>query len=312
MLSHAPLPEIAPVRATAILNLGSGKQQQHALADTLVRLFDERGGDLRIGFARRGQDIYSFARDAVAEGRPIVLAGGGDGTISAVASVLANTETALGVLPLGTFNYFARRLGVPLDLKGAARLCFDGEVRQVALGEVNGRVFLNNASVGLYPSMLRLREEAYRRFWRSQLLAYVASVMTLMRARRYVRVWMETDHGAEEFRTPLLFAVNNSFQLEEFELEGSECVKDGRIAMYVLPPVGRLGLLRLGWKMVRRRLSPHEDFRLVCSKEFKVETRRSSVAVAYDGEFERMRTPLKFDVREDALRVFVPRGTELA
>jgi diacylglycerol kinase family enzyme len=306
MANSALLPHAEPVRATAILNLGSGKQQQQQLADKLARLFDERGGELRIGFARRPQDIYAFARDAVSEQRPIVLAGGGDGTISAVASVLANSNTSLGVLPLGTFNYFARRLSIPLDIEEAARLCFDGEVRSISLAEVNGRVFLNNASVGLYPSMLKIREKAYRRFGRSQFLAYLSAIRALLLARSHVQVSIEAGGKQQAMRTPLVFAVNNAYQLEEFEAQGSECVRGGRIAVYVLPPVGRAGLLRIGWKMLRRKLQPQEDFRLVCSKNVIVETRRPQVRVAYDGELTQMRAPLEFRVREDALRVLVP------
>lgn len=308
MLSRSPAFDAAQVRATAILNLGSGAQKQEELAHELSRVFEERGGELRIGFARDSKHIYQFARDAVAEGRPLVLAGGGDGTISAVASVLAGTGTALGVLPMGTFNYFARRLGIPLEIDVATRLCFEGELRSVSLGEVNGRIFLNNASIGLYPSMLREREKTYRRFGRSQLAAYFAALFTLLQSRRYMRVFITTHHEQREMRTPLVFVVNNSYQLEQYELEGSDCIKNGGTATYILPPVGRLGLLRLGWRMLRRKLEPHTDFKLVCSEGLRVETSRRNINVAYDGEMERMQSPLTFRVRRDALRVLVPRN----
>ncbi len=307
MLSRLPAFDAAQIRATAILNPGSGAQKQQEFAEELSRVFEEHGGDLRIGLARDSKHIYQFAREAVAEHCPLVLAGGGDGTISAVASVLAGTDTALGVLPMGTFNYFARRLGIPLDIGAAARLCFEGEIRPVSLGEVNERIFLNNASIGLYPSMLREREKTYRRFGRSQFLAYYAALLTLIETRRHMKVFVTTRHEQHEMRTPLVFAVNNSYQLEQYELEGSECVKEGGMATYILPPVGRMGLLRLGWRMLRRNLEPHTDFKLVCSEGMRVETSRSTIDVAYDGEMERMQTPLTFRVRKDALRVLVPR-----
>jgi diacylglycerol kinase family enzyme len=160
--------------------------------------------------------------------------------------------------------------------------------------------------------MLTLREKTYHRFGRSQLLAYLSTIRALAQARDRLRVSIETEHGRNQFATPLLFAVNNSYQLEEFEIRGSECVKDGRIAMYVPPPVGRFGLIRLGWKMIRRRLDPHSDFRLVCAKSFRVETRRFKLRVAYDGELTRMRAPLDFVVHENALRVLVPRHHKAA
>jgi len=305
MLSHLPVP--APVRATAILNLGSGSQRQQEVAETLAEIFAQQGADLRIGYASRINDVYFFARDAVAERRPIVLAGGGDGTISAVASVLAGTDTALGVLPLGTFNYFARDLGVPLDLEGAARLCFEGTVRAVALAEVNGRVFLNNASLGIYPTMLREREETYRRWGgRSQLAAYIAGFLGLFRTHRYLRLEMSTGNKIRNFRTPLMFAAHNLHQVEAFGITGADCVREDSLAFYIVPPVGRAGLLRLAWLMFRGRLDVGADLQFVCSSEARVETRRPVVNVAYDGEVERMRSPLHFRVRQSALKVVAP------
>lgn len=304
MLSHHPVP--APIRATAILNLGSGPQRQRQVAETLSAIFAARGADLRVGYARRINDVYSFARDAVAEGRPIVLAGGGDGTISAIASVLAGSNTAMGVLPIGTFNLFSRYLGIPQDLESAVALCFDGIVRSVPLAEVNGRVFLNNASLGLYPAMLRVREETYRRWGRKRFLAYVTAAFAMLRRRRHLLIRMTTAQGEQLLHTPLVFAGRNPLQIESVGIQGSGCVENGNIAFYILPPVGRWGLLRAAIRLMLRRASVGADLHLICADRAHISAHRQNVRVAYDGEIERMTSPLVFRVRPDALRVLVP------
>jgi diacylglycerol kinase family enzyme len=239
----------------------------------------------------------------------MVLAGGGDGTISAVASVLAGSDTALGVLPLGTFNYFARNLGIPLDFQEAARVCLEGELQAVSLGEVNGRVFLNNASLGLYPAMLREREKTYSRWGRSQLLAYVSALLALLRVRRYMQVEVSAAGERRQFRTPLLFAAHNPHQVESFGVAGADCLQGGKLAFYILPPLSRAGMIRVASRMLLRRLEPREDFHLICADTARVESRRAILNVAYDGEIEVMRSPLHFQFRPNALRVIVPRST---
>lgn len=298
--------------ATAILNLGSGSQRQHDFAEVLHNAFAERGVDLRIGFARSDRDLYSFARGAVSEGRPLVLAGGGDGTISAVASVLAGSQSVLGVLPLGTFNYFARMLSIPMDLGGAINACLDGEVRTVSLGEVNGRVFLNNASIGLYPRLLRAREKVYARWWRSQLLAHLSAIGEMLRLHPYYDLEMTTGFEKRTAQSALLFCVANPLQVESFSLPGASCLQGGRMAFYIVPPTSRLGWLRLGVKLLLRRTSTASDYGLMCGDFVRVDTKRQFIAVAYDGEVERMRSPLFFRMRHNALRVMAPRAAEPA
>ena len=311
MIPPIPSPEANrfPRGVTAILNVGSGSQRQHELAEIVTHVFAKNDIDIAVQLAHRPVDIPRFTRAAVGSGRSMVLAGGGDGTISAVASALSDTETLLGILPSGTFNYFARLLGIPLDPEAAARACIDGEIKSVPLGEVNGRVFLNNSSMGLYPALLRQREESYKRWGRSQFIAYISAAWGLVRPRPHLEMDMLVEGKQKRFSTPLIFAASNRHQIEEFGMPGAPCIDQQKLAFYVLPPVGRLGLFRLGWRMIRRKLTPAKDFQLLCSDEAHVHTRRRSITVAYDGELERMNTPLTFRLKPDAIRVMVPRQT---
>lgn len=311
LTSRAPIqnPEQFPSGVTAVLNVGSGAQRQHELTDLVARVFAEYNIECDLRLARHPRDIPRFTREAVKAGRNMVLAGGGDGTISTVASVLCGTQTVLGVLPCGTFNYFARLHGISVDAEAALRACIEGQVSSVPLGEVNGRVFLNNASMGLYPSLLKEREETYKRWGRSQLMAFLSGAWGLVRPHPYLDIDMIVEGKQKTFVTPLIFAASNCHQIEEFGLPGAPCIDQQKLAFYVLPPVGRLGLLRLGWRMLRRKLAPSRDFQLLCSEEAHVHTRRRSMTVAYDGELQRMNSPLAFRLRPDAIRVMVPRET---
>ncbi|HVG33349.1 MAG TPA: diacylglycerol kinase family protein, partial [Pyrinomonadaceae bacterium] len=134
----------------------------------LAELFSERGSDARITLAKSGNEIVELARRAARDDCHTVIAGGGDGTINAVASAVVGTDKRLGVLPLGTLNHFAKDLKIPLDLEGAVSNIFDAHVARVDVGEVNGRIFLNNSSLGLYPSIVRQREKQQERLGRGK------------------------------------------------------------------------------------------------------------------------------------------------
>src|SRR5438067_1037517 len=131
-----------PSHLAVILNPSSGANNNQDLQNRLTESFSAtRDSEVRILLAGKGEEIVELVERALAEGADPIVAGGGNGTLNAVASVLAGTERTLGVLPLGTLNHFAKDLNIPLDLEGAARTLIEGTVAQVDVGEVNGRIF---------------------------------------------------------------------------------------------------------------------------------------------------------------------------
>lgn len=294
-------------RVSVILNAGSGHRLQHEAAERLKPLLQRQGIENPVHIVHHGRDICASARAALRRGSEVVIAGGGDGTLSAVASVLAGTGCAMGVLPLGTFNYFARSLRIPLELEDALQVCLEGKIHQATMGEINGRMFLNNASLGLYPEVLSMREETYRRWGRTQWNAYGSVLLTIVRKHAHLHARVVVEGREQCLRTPLIFVANNKFQIDSFKLLGSGCMEGGMMPLYVVPSVSRIGLLRLAWRMMRRCLNPEEDFRAVCIDEATIETRRKFLQVACDGENERMRSPFRLRLHQNALRVLVPR-----
>src|SRR5690242_13341436 len=151
--------EILPI----VLNQAAGPGHANQVVQELEALFAPHGLQAHVLAASEGVGLVERAREAVRGGPPIVVAAGGDGTVNALASLLRGKPTALGILPLGTLNHFARDLGIPLELKDAAAVIAGGRTIDVDVGEVNGRTFVNNASLGLYPAIVQERRRRQRR-----------------------------------------------------------------------------------------------------------------------------------------------------
>ena len=305
--SQAGGPE--PARPAVIINASSGADDKEDARARLSEVFSAGGVEARVTLARSGEEIIDLARQAVSENRQPIVAGGGDGTINAVASVLLDTDRTLGVLPLGTLNHFAKDLNVPLDLEAAARVCLDGREARIDVGEVNGRIFLNNSSLGLYPSIVRHREQQQQRLGRGKWPAFVWATLSVLRRYPFLSVRLSTDDQRLIRHTPFVFIGNNEYQMESFNIGARSCIDAGHLSLYVAHRTGRLGLLRLAWRALFGGLRDEQDFDALCTKEVAIETRRPKrVRVATDGEVTIMTTPLNYRVRPGALRVLVPKS----
>ena len=258
-------------------------------------------------------DPADEAARAVSEGFQIIVAAGGDGTVAGVAHALAGTEAALAVLPLGTFNYFARGLGMPETPEAAARAILAGSSHFIAVGTMNGRVFLNNVSIGLYPAILEEREATYARFGRYRILAHIASLRTILRFQKPYRMELFQDETRHSIRTPMLFVARSAYQLDQFGLEGADAISDDRFAVFLAHQQTRLSFLRLAWRLVRHRVDHGRDVIVSTPRRLVVGVRRrKSLAVALDGEKLRMRLPLKIRLSDQKLHVILPPGNAKA
>lgn len=259
-------------------------------------------------------ELRSFSGDpadeaarAVQDGFRIVVAAGGDGTVAGVAHALAGTGAALAVLPLGTFNYFARGLKMPEDPEAAARCILDGAPHDIRVGTLNGRVFLNNVAIGLYPAILEEREAVYARFGRYRLLAHLASLRTILRFQQPYRMEIYQDDTRHSIRTPMVFVARSAYQLDQFGLEGAEAISDDRFVLFLAHQQTRLGFLRLAWRLVRRRVDHGRDVIVSAPRRIAIAVRgRRNIAVALDGEKLKMRLPLRIRLNDHLLQVILP------
>jgi diacylglycerol kinase family enzyme len=292
-----------------IVNGGAGHGHDDQACEDLRAKFRAAGLDAELVLAKDGEEMIATARRALEGGAHMVAAGGGDGTINAVASVMVGSGVRFGVLPLGTLNHFAKDLGIPLDLDEAVRNLATGVPREVDVGEVNGRIFLNNSSLGLYPDIVRDREKQQRRLGRGKWPA--ALWATLAALRRYPFLSMRLTVKGETLarRTPFVFIGNNRYTMQGLAIGERDCLDDGLLSLYVAQRPTRLGLLRFALDALRGKLGSERDFDVLEAASFEIDTHRHRVHVATDGEVTVMNPPLRYRVRPGALTVMVPAAT---
>lgn len=267
-----------------------------------------------VTLARGGEEMLATARRALEQGADIIVAGGGDGTINAVASVLieaGRAEQRFGVLPLGTLNHFAKDLSIPLDLDQAIANIASGVPRRVDVGEVNGRIFLNNSSLGMYPDIVRDREQQQRHLGRGKWPAFGRAVLSALRRFPFLNVQLKINGEQHARRTPFVFIGNNEYQ-QGLSMGARACMDGGNLCLYVAQKPTRLGLLRLALHALFGKLAQARDFDVLQAPELVIESHHRHMRVATDGEVTLMQPPLCYRSRAAALTVIVPAGATTA
>ena len=294
-------------QAVVLVNATAGQGCPPDLDKTLQDKMRERGFEARVQLMRSGGELLSAAQAAMKTGAPTIVAAGGDGTVSAVASQLAGTNTVLGVLPMGTLNHFAKDLNIPLEQDAAIDVLARGRVAPVDVGEVNGRVFINNSSIGIYPDIVLDRERQRRRLGRSKWPALAVASLNVLRRHPSLAIQLEVEGEKQAARrSPFVFIGNNRYEIAGFDIGNRKSLEDGRLSLYMAHHGGRLGLLRLAIQALLGRLHQAEDFETLDVTELAIQTRRRAIRVAADGEVVLMQPPLNYRIRAGALRVIRP------
>jgi len=250
--------------------------------------------------------MNDLIRQAVQDAPTVLVAGGGDGTINAVASALVDTRIVLGVLPLGTLNHFAADLGIPSALADAVLLLRDGVVREVDVGGVNDRIFLNNAGIGLYPEIVERREKKQRAGLWKWPAAIVATIQALVRFQKF-GVRIRTDDTVLLRRTAALFVGNNEYTNPDSLEPRRPSLTSGMLAVYIPRARGRWRLIWDAMIALVGSVGDSDGFERLITSDFTVESKRPIVRVSIDGELLHLTTPLLFRSRAGALRVLSPK-----
>ena len=296
-----------PASIAVILNASAGTaEQQPQIERELCELFRAAGCDATIIVLRPGQDPTEVARD-LSSRASIVVAGGGDGTISSVVAGIIASPAALGVLPLGTLNQFAKDLHIPLDVRQAVAVIAARHLARVDVGQVNDRIFINNSSIGVYPGIVeereRLRREGYAKW-----PAMVVATLHMLRRYRGVTVGMEVDGRQRTWRTPFVFIANNEYTIEGVGLGTRDRLDQGKLFIYLAPRTRTRELPVLLAKALVGQASQSGAFDIVLATDVTIATRGARrIRVAVDGEVAMMTTPLRYRTRPAALQVVVPR-----
>ena len=287
-----------------ILNAAAGAGERRRIKELLHAL---RPNDVLME-ANDGAAVPPLVRQAVRDGCTLIVAGGGDGTIRAVAQELVGGRAMLGVLPLGTRNHFARALGIPLDLRKSVQLLGNGQARQIDVGEINGIVFLLYAALGLYPLFVKERER-HESVRRHTSLAFLRALMGMIRRYGSLHVRLQTDTGMFDANTPFVFVTNNIATAEYLPLGVITCPDIGQLGVYTAHRVRSMALFCLSLRVLFGRLTEDQNLQALSSRAVFIETARNRLWVAADGEIMRLHSPLNARIRQNALCVLVPPAT---
>jgi diacylglycerol kinase family enzyme len=295
------------VSVHVVLNVGAGSVSSDETREEVRRVSEAFRGvnlDARVEVVEAPR--LSDAVSAAASAADVVVVGGGDGTISTAAAVLAGARRTLGVLPLGTLNHFAKDLNIPTDLEGAARTIAAAHVREVDLGEVNGRVFINNSSIGLYPRIVSDREAQQEKLGRGKWRAMAHAALANFRHFRLWRVRLQTNGARIALATPFVFIGNNRYEMRLFSPGQRLALDRGELSFYFARNARRWGILRLLIHFFTGRLDQAQDFHSGTAREVLLESTGRRLRVALDGEITRLEPPLRYRIRPRELRVLAP------
>ena len=300
-----------PARLTALLNSSAGTaagKKEKDLRAELEAGFRARNISATIEFVP-GPELPAAAERAVNSAKAgdidAIVVGGGDGTLRTVASAVVGQGIPLGIIPLGTLNHFAKDLDIPLEIDGAIETISAGVHRDIDVGEVNGEIFINNSSIGIYPYLVldRDRRRAHQGLskWPSMFLAALRTMRNLPLRRLRIRA----EDWQDAVRSPCVFIGNNRYDLKGPSFGSRDRLDAGELCLCVAKQESRLGLLWLGAKCVAGTVG-QDDLQILALPALEVDARRKRLLVACDGEIQFMRTPLRYRTRPGALRVFAP------
>jgi diacylglycerol kinase family enzyme len=236
----------------------------------------------------------------------VIVAAGGDGTIRGVAQAAHGKSVRFAVVPCGTFNFFARTHRIPEDQMEAFRLALTGKTRPVRLGQVNGHVFLINASLGLYARAIRERESRTDRFGRNRIVATISTILSLLSRHLLLKVDLVSDRKTITQWTPMIFIGNNALQLRDLAMDVARCMKSDLLAVVMMKPITKLETLRIILRGIFKTLSNEERLETFCVEELTIHTKKKTHMIALDGELIRMHAPLHIQALPEALNLVLP------
>lgn len=285
-------------------NPSSGVKTSPAELSALEQAASDAG--LEVVHVTGSLDCTSLIGDRMREGIRLFVAAGGDGTINSVIQPLIHTDAILGVIPAGTYNHFAKDLGIPLSWREALEVVVSGATRPIDTARINERFFVNNISMGLYPELVARREEKGRDYprWKARLYAAFGTLQKFP----HVAVTLDTEHHQEVIRTHVLMISNNSYDLSRLGIEAPRlALEEGRLSVYWLPHMPRLSLTRFVAHYLAGRVREAPGFRSFRTSRIKVDSSKQHLHIGVDGEVVTMATPLLITIAPQSLSVKVPR-----
>ncbi len=294
-------------RVAFILSATSGGRADGQAFLPFRKCIDQIANGGPVIFVHAGDDIREQVRRALADGCDAVVAAGGDGTLNAVASCLVGKPIVFGVMPFGTLNHFARDAGIPLDADEALDVIERGTVDTVDVGEIAGRHFLNNASLGLYVQVVRHRELQQSHLGRGKWPAFAWALWSALRRFPFMTFRIDVDGVESEIKTPFLFLGNNLYEINGLRIGRRQSLQGGTLSIYHAERAGRRRLFVFALHALLGRLGSTNDFHETTAKRLHISSRHRTLRLATDGEVIQVETPLDCRILTRALKVYLPK-----
>lgn len=291
-----------------VLNRNSGSLRgcdPEAAAAELADVFKAHGHSVEVHVIPGKGAIAAIARICREKTCEALVVGGGDGTVSAAAAEAAKSGTVLGILPLGTMNLFVRSLGVPLRPVQAAEALATGEVVDVDIGEVNGRLFTHHVTLGLHPRMIRLRERLSYGTRLGKIMASGQALWLAIRQPPRLDLTIKADGAAFRRRTAALLVSNNP--LGEGHLPYADDPREGKLGLYIAVSGRWRHLMQLAAQMSLGSVSDNPLLERRLAEQVEIGSRAPTLQASVDGEIVRFDTPLRFKMHGRGLTVLRPR-----
>ena len=294
-------------RIAVFVNAGGGTAAAKGdkLRDELEAAFAAAGATIDLSLLK-GDELHEAVKARA--GEPLVVVGGGDGTLGCAAQTLVDHgDATLGILALGTHNHLAKELGIPADLKEAAKLIVARPTRRIDLARVNGRVFVNNASVGFYPLLVRERETHQEKHGLPKWLANIPATREALRRLPQHRLHLDLPEGHREVTTPMLFVGNNRYAMEAGKGGQREALDAGVMSLFAVSARSGGALIGVALRTLIGRADASRDFAAIGeARRFSVDDGSSDREIALDGEVVELDMPLEFSIEPGALEVVAP------
>jgi len=305
-----------PMPLFVVMNAGSGHGDTQVAIDTVREKLAQSGRQHEIYLVENPQQLTALAETAAKkalEFNGAVVGAGGDGTLNTVARQAYAVDRPFGVLPQGTFNYFGRTHRIPEDTAAALDQVLRATPVPTQVGQVNGQLFLVNASLGLYPKLLEDREAFKQQFGRTRLIALASSAITFLQDHRALLLRINRDGVEEAIYASTLFVGNNELQLQQVGIDEAEAVP-GKLAAVAVRPASKSAMLGVFLRGALGTLGASDQIESFAFTNLQVQPRlpngRRRIKIAIDGEISWFTTPLTFEVAPRPLLLLKVPDTE--
>jgi YegS/Rv2252/BmrU family lipid kinase len=299
---EVPTDQALPHPVLLLVN-GNSRTGKQVFGEAIAALRDAGVQVKQAVLARDREETERLLKGEIAAHSRLVIVGGGDGTLSTCAEYLAGSDVAMGVIPLGTGNTFARSIGIPVDMVGAIKTIASGRVESVDVGKCNNQVFLNSVSLGLSAEIAgALTGEVKKKLG---LLSWPVIGSKVLATHRSLKLRVKSKERSFTMKTHQIVIANGRYVAGPIKASEDASLQDNELTVFALGGSTKKELFKASWHWLRRSHKEAREVPFFETKHLRVESMGRRIKANVDGEINE-HTPLEISVWPRALKVVVP------